>query len=125
MSEKLDEKQIETSTDVEIADTAASDADEQAHSVADSNETYDSGQIVFYKGSYYQARADDLKNNVTVNDDLGNFQGQFTVFPDDDFYTNERNERVPNDFWSPVQRSFVNANNSIDQLVDQKLFKLQ
>ena len=67
-----------------------------------SNETYDSGQIVYYKGSYYQARADDLKNNVTVNDELGNFQGQFTVFPDDDFYTNENGELVKNTFWSPV-----------------------
>jgi len=64
-----------------------------------SNETYDSGQIVYYKGSYYQARSDGLKNNVTVNDDLGNFVGQFTVFPDDDFYINEFGESVKNTLW--------------------------
>ena len=67
-----------------------------------SNETYDSGQIVYYKGSYYQARADDLKNNVTVNDELGNFQGQFTVFPDDDFYTNQNGESVKNTLWAKL-----------------------
>ena len=67
-----------------------------------SNETYDSGQIVYYKGSYYQARSDGLKNNVTVNDDLGNFVGQFTVFPDDDFYTNEFGESVKNTLWAKL-----------------------
>lgn len=67
-----------------------------------SNETYDSGQIIYYKGSYYQARSDGLKNNVTVNDDLGNFVGQFTVFPDDDFYTNEFGESVKNTLWAKL-----------------------
>ena len=67
-----------------------------------SNKTYDSGQIVYYKGSYYQARVDNLKNNITGYNALGNYQGQFTVFPDDDFYTNEYGELVPNTFWSPV-----------------------
>ena len=64
-----------------------------------SNKTYDSGQIVYYKGSYYQARSDGLKNNVTVNDDLGNLEGQFTLFPDDDFYINENGESVKNTLW--------------------------
>ena len=45
-----------------------------------SNETYDSGQIVYYKGSYYQSRSDGLKNNTTVYNELGNLVGQFTFF---------------------------------------------
>ena len=67
-----------------------------------SNKSYDSGQIVYYKGSYYEARVDNLKNNMNAVDALGNYQGQFTVFPDDDFYTNEIGELVKNTFWSPV-----------------------
>ena len=66
------------------------------------NATYDSGQIVFYKGSYYQARVDNLQNVVAVQDDLGNFQGQFTVYPDDEFYTNENGESVKNTFWAKL-----------------------
>ena len=67
-----------------------------------SSESYSSGQIVYYKGSYYQSRVDDLKNVITVEDELGNFQGQFAVFPDDDFYVNENGQTVKNTFWAKL-----------------------
>ena len=65
-------------------------------------QSYSSGQIVYYKGSYYQSRVDDLKNVITVEDELGNFQGQFAVFPDDDFYVNENGQTVKNTFWAKL-----------------------
>ena len=37
-----------------------------------------------------------------MNDDLGNFVGQFTVFPDDEFYTNEFGESVKNTLWAKL-----------------------
>lgn len=67
-----------------------------------SNDTYDSGEIVFYKGSYYQSRQDNLKSIITVEDELGNFQGQFAVFPDDEFYLNENGQSVKNTFWAKL-----------------------
>ena len=67
-----------------------------------SSETYSSGEIVYYKGAYYQSRQDDLKNVITVADELGNFQGQFAVFPDDDFYLNENGQSTKNTFWAKL-----------------------
>ena len=67
-----------------------------------SSETYSSGEIVYYKGAYYQSRQDDLKNVITVADELGNFQGQFAVFPDDEFYLNENGQSTKNTFWAKL-----------------------
>ena len=67
-----------------------------------SSSTYSSGEIVYYKGSYYQSREDNLKNVITVEDELGNFQGRFAVFPDDEFYTNEKGETVKNTYWAKL-----------------------
>ena len=70
---------------------------------------YNSGQIVFYKGSYYQALNDGIdgngiKNPMTPIDELGNEEKDktFSVYPDDEFYIDGNGESVKNNFWTKL-----------------------
>lgn len=64
-------------------------------------DTYEAGQIVYYKGSYFQALQDDIVNKFTVEDEIGRVT-DYPYFPSDEFYTNSIGEKVKNDLWAKL-----------------------
>ena len=67
-----------------------------------SNETYDSGQdCLLQRFLLSGTRADNLKNNITVNDELVTFRDSLPFFLMI-FYTNEYGESVKNTLWAKL-----------------------
>ena len=67
-----------------------------------SSSIYDQGQIILYKGNYFQCQLDNFNNKISLQDA---FNSQVTVKPDDEFITNDQGQEVANDIWLPLGES--------------------
>ncbi|MDA7756977.1 hypothetical protein N8920_03650 [Opitutales bacterium] len=67
-----------------------------------SSSVYDQGQIVLYKGNYFQCQVDNFSNKIALQDIEGS---QVAVKPDDEFITNEQGQEIANDIWLPLGES--------------------
>jgi flagellin-like hook-associated protein FlgL len=67
-----------------------------------SSSSYDKGQIVLYKGNYFQCQLDNFNNKIALQDALNS---EILVKPDDEFITNDQGQEVANDVWLPLGES--------------------